>query len=173
MERKLARAIDDLDIRQVLARYCRGVDRLDEELVDSCFWPPEAGSSSVFCGPFQGGPRDWVAFVFARMRTDLLTTHHLCQSLIAIQGIAAEAETYFLARHAYDEQDGVTVMTVAGRYLDKLEKRSGDWKIARRTVMIDLRQFSREGAPTAASSGGAIGRRPDDPSFELTWLGLG
>jgi SnoaL-like domain len=173
MEPKLVRAIDDLEIRQVLARYCRGVDRLHEEMVDSCFWPSEAGSCSVFCGPFSGSPKDWIDFVFARMRNDLLTTHHLCQSLISIEGDEAEAESYFLARHVYDENDSVIVMAVAGRYLDKIDRRAGNWRIARRRVMIDLRQFSPAGTKEANSSGAAIGRQPDDPSFELSLLGRG
>lgn len=171
MEPKLERVVDELEIRQVLAWYCRGVDRLDEELVESCFWLPEAGSSSVFCGDFSGSPRDWVEFVFARMRSDLLTTHHLCQSVIAVEGTEAESESYFLARHAYREKDGVehgvTVMAVAGRYLDRFEKRAGLWKIVRRTVVMDIRQFGREEASPSAVP---IGRKEDDPSYELSFL---
>jgi hypothetical protein len=157
----LARTIQDADIRQVLAKYCRGIDRMDSDLVLSCFWPPNGRSASVVCGAFQGSPQDWVDYVFARVEGDLVTIHQLCQSLIAIEADEAEAETYFLARHIYEEDGAAAVMAVAGRYADRLEAR------ARRDVIIDLRQFGRTDAPASVPSHGVSRRRADDPSFEL------
>jgi hypothetical protein len=170
MDPNIARSVHDAEIRHVLAKYCRGIDRMDEELVLSCFWLPKEASSRVVCGPFHGSPKDWVDFVFARVESDLVTTHHLCQSLIVTDADEAEAETYFLARHAYEEDGGATVMAVAGRYADKLEARTGEWRIAHRAVIIDMRQFVRTAAPAANE---ISKRRADDPSFELSWLGRG
>jgi hypothetical protein len=167
MDPSLARTIQDADIRQVLAKYCRGIDRMDSDLVLSCFWPPNARSASVVCGAFQGAPQDWVDYVFARVEGDLVTIHQLCQSLIAIEADEAEAETYFLARHIYEEDGAAAVMAVAGRYADRLEAHAGEWRIARRDVIIDLRQFGRTDAPASVPSQGVSRRRADDPSFEL------
>ena len=38
-ERRLLELLDERDIRDVLLRYCRGVDRCDAELVATCFHP--------------------------------------------------------------------------------------------------------------------------------------
>jgi len=167
MNPDLARVADDLEIRRVLARYCRGVDRLIEETVESCFWP---GKDNVVAGGFAGSPRDWVDFTFGRMRQDLITSHQLGQSLIEIEGERAETETYFLSRHAYDEDGDVTVMVVIGRYVDRFEKRAGVWKIAHRTLVFDLRRFDRGALQPKSDEPWPVGRLADDPSFELSLL---
>lgn len=172
MNPDLAQVADELEIHRVLARYCRGVDRLDEQFVEACFWPVEDGTHTVFAGAFGGTPREWVEFIFKRMRQDLLTTHHLGQSLVEIDGEEAEVETYFLSRHAYDDDGDVTVMVVAGRYADRFEKRAGAWRIANRTLIFDMRRYDRGvGHPKPGEPWSPIGRRADDPSFVLRRLG--
>lgn len=171
MTTNLARAADELEIRRVLARYCRGLDRLDEKLVESVFWPAEAGGSQICCdGVFEGTAQDWISSAFERGRSDLSTAHMLQQSLIEIDGDTAEVETYFTLRYVYNEDDGVTTMVVVGRYADVFEKRADSWRIARRAIILDApRHFDRQAAPTAAAR--PIGRRDDDPSFQLSRLG--
>lgn len=172
MNPDLALIADELEIRRVLARYCRGVDRLDERFVEACFWPSQDGSPAVFAGTFGGTPREWVEFIFKRMRQDLITTHHLGQSLIEIDGGNAEVETYFQSRHAYADEGDVTVMVVSGRYADRFEKRDSEWRIASRTLIFDLRRFDRGlGQAKPGEPWSPIGRRSDDPSFELRLLG--
>ena len=168
MDARLAHAADELEIRRVLARYCRGLDRLDEKLAESVFWPAEA--SRVACeGVFDGTARDWIAFALDHGRKDLTTAHMLQQSLVEIDGDAAEVETYFTIRYVHEEDDGITVMIVVGRYADVFEKRRGAWKITRRAIILDApRHFERH---TPSDSGAKpIGRRADDPSFQLRRL---
>jgi hypothetical protein len=169
MTTNLARAADELEIRRVLARYCRGLDRLDEKLVESVFWP--AGGPQVYCdGVFKGTAQGWISCAFERGRSDLSTAHMLHQSLIEIDGDVAEVETYFTLRYVYNEDDGVTIMVVVGRYADVFEKRADIWKIAHRAIILDApRHFDRQSAPTATAR--PIGRRDDDPSFQLRRLG--
>lgn len=38
-EEKLLALLDEKTIRELLARYCRGVDRCDSALIASCFHP--------------------------------------------------------------------------------------------------------------------------------------
>jgi len=161
MDANLARMADDLEIRRVLARYCRGFDRMDAGLVESVFWP----EATVTCPPpFDGTAKDWIAYVLNRLGGDRLSYHGLQQSLIEIDGNVAEAETYFIARHAYDEDGGLTIMAVLGRYADLFEKRDGVWKIARRAIIMDARHFDRQPAPSADAP---VARRADDLSFVL------
>ena len=67
------------------------------------------------------------------------------------------------------DPNGIAEMEVGGRYLDRFEKRDGEWRIARRRYVLD---WSRNGASTAQWDGPMYGnlkrhgaRRPDDPSY--------
>jgi len=39
LEKAITELVDERDIRNVLTRYCRGIDRIDMELVRSCYHP--------------------------------------------------------------------------------------------------------------------------------------
>ena len=39
MEAKLQQLLDEAEIRRVHIRYCRGIDRMDWDLVRSCYHP--------------------------------------------------------------------------------------------------------------------------------------
>ena len=124
-----ARAIHD-----VVARYCRGIDRRDPELVRSCYWPD---ATDDHAGAFIGGRDefvDWVSRVVARFT---MTMHVLGTPAVEIAGDVADAETYGVAQHRGDpSDDGRVNYTTAFRYLDRFERRSGEWRIAARRVEL-------------------------------------
>ncbi len=65
------------------------------------------------------------------------TLHTLGQSIIDIDKDTAYCETHVLAHHRTD-RDGKTILdTFGGRYVDRMEKRDGEWKIADRVVVRD------------------------------------
>lgn len=61
--------------------------------------------------------------------------HHITTSNIRVEGDYAEAENYAIA-HCDLKATGMTVV-IGGRYLDKLERRGGVWKIAHRIGLED------------------------------------
>ena len=126
------RLVDEQEIRQVLARYCRGVDRCDPDLVRSVYHPDATDDH----GTFKGLGLDFADAAIPMLRSHWQASlHDLGTCIIDIDGDAADVETYFVAYHRR-QQDGETWLDVfGGRYLDRFERRSGRWLIAKRVVV--------------------------------------
>ena len=115
------------DIRQCALRYCRGVDRLDPEIMRSAYWQDATDDH----GAFRGNAWEFVDHCMtAHLRWR--STHH-CVLNHAIEldsdGTHARGEIYNVTYlfHADDSLD-----TWHGRYLDLYEKRQGEWRILNR-----------------------------------------
>jgi hypothetical protein len=134
-DERLRALIDEREIRRVVLRYCRGVDRGDAELIRSCYHP---GSTDVH-GNYRGDGRafaDYVVGVLGERYT--ATTHAVHDSLIDLDGASAHAETYFVAYHLSVEPiDQAHLYVFGGRYIDRFERRDDDWGIAERVVLRD------------------------------------
>ena len=77
----------------------------------------------------------WVMPVLGSMRR---TQHCICNVLIEIKGDKAFSESYFIAHHTLpQESGGDQFMIAAGRYLDRFERRNGEWKFAHRQACYD------------------------------------
>ena len=63
--------------------------------------------------------------------------HVLGQSIVELEGASAKSETYFVAYHRGVTDGTPRLDTAAGRYVDRLEKREGEWRIANRTVVLE------------------------------------
>ena len=134
-------ALDHVEIQQVLARYSRGIDRMDRELILSVYWE-DAFDSHAVCA---GDPIQFADWVEANMSHYKATSHMLGQSLIKLEGDQADVETYFAAFHHAPRGDGDVMLLVGGRYVDAFERRRGEWRIHRREVLIDSVQDSPMG----------------------------
>ena len=77
-------------IRQVLERYCRGIDRLDAALIDSVYWDDATDNHGIYVGP----GKDFAAFIVPMLRDAFTATmHFIGQSNIAVTGDRAAADT--------------------------------------------------------------------------------
>lgn len=126
--------LDEREIRAVLSRYCRGVDRCDEELIRSCYHPDSTDNH----GRYKDSGIGFAAWVVKALREGAAATQHtLGQSIIDIDKDTAYCETHVLAYHR-SERDGKLVLeSFGGRYVDRMERREGEWKIAARVVVRD------------------------------------
>ena len=130
-EARIDALLDKQDIRECLARFSRGMDRFDRETYLSAFWD----DAEIAAGPFVGsaaGCWDWALPM--HQTGQILTQHALLQTTIDLDGDTAHTETYyqFVGRNK-DE----SLWIAGGRYIDRLEKRGGVWKIALRTNIIE------------------------------------
>ena len=78
-------------IRDVLSRYCRGLDRMDRPLADTV-WHPEG--TALYEGIFEGtgaGFLDWVWEAHANMDRH---SHQITNVLIELDGDRATSEAY-------------------------------------------------------------------------------
>jgi hypothetical protein len=121
-------------ITDVLHRYCRGVDRLDEELVRGVYHEDAWDDH----GYWKGRGWDFAPFVVNRLRlANTGTTHAITNALIEIDGEVATSESQVMV-HLRRRGDGPTVADVMGaRYVDRFERRNEVWKISERTVVLD------------------------------------
>jgi hypothetical protein len=133
MDAALVALVDRREIEDVILRYCRGIDRLDLELVRSCYWPDATDSHGGF-----SGTRDefvaWVGKLLARFES---TSHFVGNLLVELAGEAAVAETYAIAFHRSEEPRASLNGIIGVRYVDRFEKRGGEWKIARRVCVTE------------------------------------
>jgi hypothetical protein len=124
--------LDRQAIRDCLTRYCRGMDRMDDELTLSAYHPgavDDHGSIVAEAVPFV----EW-ANETHRTRTSLMQhmiTNHSCE----LAGDIAHAETYWLAIARHPASEAVTLS--GGRYLDRLERRDGRWGIVARKCLVE------------------------------------
>ena len=126
------------EIHDVLLRYCRGLDRVDMELVRDAFHPDAwiQFPKSLHVGTADG----FVEFLTNEMPRFVRTQHFLGNSLIEFDGPnTAYVETYLHADHQGSQSHHWTGSFVKlwARYIDTFERREGKWLIARRELSVD------------------------------------
>jgi len=169
-EARMANLLDREDIRDLVRKYSRAVDRRDRDLLSSLYWP----DGTDIHGSFDGTATDFVEYAIWSVSRDHRTHHVMGEILLEFEGARALGETYFISYHLrapeggslYDEAFG-------GRYLDIFEKRDGLWRILRRTLVIDWCRRYPDTADWAAThfktqAGATLRlseRKPDDPLY--------
>lgn len=123
---------DKESIRDCLYRYCRGVDRADEQALRSAYWP----DASDLHGAYRGSALGFIEQALKRLRAGGRGVHQINNVLIELHGCTAAVESSFLALQV-GSTDPTRETLLCGRYLDRFEKRMGEWRIADRTVVYD------------------------------------
>jgi hypothetical protein len=130
---ELKALVDREKIRECIARLARGEDRRDAELIKASCWPDSITDYGVFAGSFE----EYLAWVVPGSPAIPVTQHILGQTVIELNGDTALAETYVTSYHRVGMSKEECDTVVGGRYLDRLEQRGGEWRIARRTMLYD------------------------------------
>jgi ketosteroid isomerase-like protein len=133
-EAALQRLLDESEIRAVLARYARGIDRADMDMVSSCYHEDATDAHGNYNGDVEGFIKSSLAWV---ERTDS-KIHVFGQSVIEIDGDSAWVESYTLCfLRMKPEEDGAKPMDRLAniRYVDLFERRDGAWLIAHRKLV--------------------------------------
>ncbi|MET0178985.1 MAG: nuclear transport factor 2 family protein [Novosphingobium sp.] len=125
--------LDRDSIRQCLVALARGEDRRDAATISASLWP----DSQTDYGVFQGSFAEYLAWVVPGAEAITNTQHVLGQSYIVLDEESAQAETQVISYHRVDMGAGERDTCIGGRYLDRLERRSGEWRIAERTMLYD------------------------------------
>jgi hypothetical protein len=132
--------LDDLitraEIADALASYCRGIDRLDPDLVRAAFH--DDGILIDY-----GAPEPVPAVAFANRACEslraryLATQHRVTNTKVERRGAQAIAESYILAFHVEATDDGKVLHTFNGRWIDTFEQRGGPHRIVQRILRVD------------------------------------
>ena len=131
LQRMLARD----EIREVLARYARAVDRADGPLLKSCYHPDAIEEHG---GNYTGNAFEYVDGAIPRILAMGTMQHLLGTSHIELDGDVAWVETYIWTFARFAQAGGGSLDTfTGGRLVDRFERRGGAWKIAHRRTVFD------------------------------------
>ena len=135
MEKSIKELIDKQAIYEVLCTYCRGVDRCDTDIVRSVYHEDSYDDH----GYWKGAGQDFADFVVNRVwKANLATTHSITNVMIDFcENDVARCESQVMATLVRRDTDPVVADVMGGRYVDRLSKRDGVWKIEERTVVLD------------------------------------
>lgn len=155
-------------IRDCLMRYSRACDRLDLDLLRTCYWPDAIDEHAGF----KGNREEFIKYIEGAIGSMEITQHFLGNILIMIDGDVAKTETYYQAYHRIPGEGGVPFdMVGSGRYIDQFEKRNDEWRISRRFVTTDWLRVYTDSTDWNNPPLGIVPvpgmHKPDDPSFRL------
>lgn len=136
VEEKLQELLDRQAIGDLIARYSRTLDWLDDEGQAGCYWPDAA----IDYGFFKGTAAEFVPVVMQVERSTGRRWHMLAPLAVKLtSATTAEGECYGVALgfRREGEAEPYTGKMYGGRYLDTYEKRGDEWRIASRRYILD------------------------------------
>lgn len=138
MDENLAAIVHEMkdrhEIYDCVLRYCRGIDRLDREMLLSAYHPGAIDDHGTFVGPVE---QFW-DYVHALHHTyQHRTQHHITNHRCEIDGDVAHGESYYIFRSLNKQAPLHT--NASGRYIDRFERRGGRWAIAERVCLVEIR----------------------------------
>ncbi len=165
-ERQVRELLDRQAIHDCIIRYCRGVDRMDRDLLLSAYHSDAIDDHGLFVG----GPEAFADYFLAfhgenQSATQHIITNHSCD----LDGDTAHCETYWL--FAAMNRNGPALSLGGGRYVDRMERREGRWGLAARKCLMDWQGVPGEYDLTPEQFQRTLGagpgtRDPGDPSYE-------
>lgn len=163
LRRSVQRQQDRQDILDCIVRESRSRDRHDSDMIASCWWSDGTDEH----GAIISNAREYPAKANAGHAANFnVTSHNITNHLCEIDGDTAYCESYVIGGLFW--LDGKTTTIVMGRYLDQLERRSGEWRLLKRRCTIEL---SADADATWVYSKNVKGFlkglcSKDDPSYE-------
>jgi hypothetical protein len=161
---------DWLAISDAIHTYCRGLDRRDAASLSSVFWPD--ATINLGQGTELSGAVYAQQVIPALERLFDRTTHRITNILMDVEQDRGTSECSLWAYHAVRQEAGVSRdVVVAGRYLDRWEKRFGEWRMIRRELVWDWHRTLGDthewsqcilGVPELTG-----GHSPSDPLYSL------
>ena len=161
------------EIFDTLCRYARAIDRMDKELLSSCYFEDAVDEHIPF---FVGPAPEFIEWVMKSLAKLSFSRHEICNVVIDLRGDEAGVESYWNARLRAATPTGEVDIIRGGRYLDVFRPDGDRWKIARRRSLPefsvtypvtskDLGIPVYETRPELAAIKGARDR--SDPSYEI------
>lgn len=155
---------DKAAITENIYRYCRGVDRADAELLSSAYHPDAVDEHGgvTFTGATEIGEG-----IVKLISASKISLHSVTNVLVDLHGPeAAGCESHFSAWQSHPRDGEDWMLHALGRYVDQVEKRAGEWKIAHRLVVVEVTMLTPPDAQMASSRPGLGRRDRTDPSYE-------
>ena len=147
LEDQVRELLAEREIRNVLLRYCRGVDRCDQELVASCYHDDAIDDHGTWQAEGAVGIAERIVGLVKPGSGRAM--HFLGNVTVEVEGTSAFAESYVLAFRTFDRDSAAHVRTRAVRFVDRFSLRSGKWRISERVVVDEWNRVDRIVEPQA------------------------
>ncbi len=116
-----------------IQRECRARDRQDVDQINGCWW--EDGIDEH--GSVITAAKDYAVRANLGHGANFhMTSHNITNQVCEIDGDTAYCESYVVGGLFW--LDGKTTTIAFGRYLDQLERRSGEWRMLTRKCTIEM-----------------------------------
>jgi len=163
-----------LAIQDVEFRWCRAVDRLDYASMADIFHPDAYDDH----GPYRGDVPGMIEWLRNRHRFISFSMHQVSNMLIEFADEDnALVELYLTVTQRYApgaagslsqlvdtpfREDRNVDLVSRSRYVDRMQRRDGEWKVLRRTLVQDWKQITELESAPANSPGALLGQRDLD-----------
>lgn len=133
VNQKLEFLLDRQAISDCIAMHARGHDRHDADLITDAYHDDgfDEHGNRVNAGPRYA---EWINSVHAA--GSQMHLHNITTQTVEVDGDVAHAESYVLV--VLLNHDGETARFINGRYIDRLVKRDGSWRIAVRRSTVEV-----------------------------------
>jgi hypothetical protein len=141
LERKVDYLKDRQEILDCISRTSRGNDRFDAELISGAYHADgihEIASNRISGADYGEHANQAHGALFEA------NLHHVTMHLCEIDGDVAHAESYVIGLFLEKSSDTSRTLgseksrILSGRYIDRLERRDGEWKIALRRATVEV-----------------------------------
>lgn len=161
-EPTLREVADRQAITDQLYRYCRAMDRIDNEL-GYTIWH-EDGTADYGAEVFQGSGRGFIDHVSVQHASILQHSHQVTNIIIELDGDRAGSEAYVTARLRIERDGKLLQMVVISRYLDTWSRRDGRWAIDHRHTVMEMDEVAEV---TPMKRHDTARRDRSDPSYSV------
>ncbi len=162
--------LDRQEIMELSWKYSRACDRLDTDLLSQVYWPDGTDDHGIF----KGTAPEYVEWVMGLLKQ--WTSSHQTNSnfLIDVDGDIATGEVHWTGFYRYVIDGQPMDQLAAGRYLDKYERRNGEWRILHRTCTSEWSRVEKVEEDWRADPGPSIMgvRDKSDPVYDLINIGI-
>ena len=165
LESDIAWLKDRREIEDVVHKLARGTDRFDLAMMAAAYTEDGLDDHGTWARTPASEFGAWANRVHDM--GSILSMHNICTHTCEIDGDTAHAESYVMG--AMLDKSGETCRLLNGRYIDRLERVDGKWRIALRRCTIDV-VLSADSSIMQTDSFKAFGmikgsRDKDDPSY--------
>ncbi len=164
------------EMHDVLLRYCQGVDRNDPALLKTVYWEDGYDDHGAM---FQGPGWEFSKFFegIAGKKKPAGAMHVLSNHYVEFEGpdLAFSEAYYMTLGHSLLDEKTAQLFTFCGRYLDRFERRNGEWRTAHRICLHEWNRTERyepqPDYPGAFAKAFVQGSgKPDDVNYNRQWL---
>jgi hypothetical protein len=165
LERQVQHLTDRQEILDCIVRTSRGNDRFDVELIAAAY---QSDGLHQLGHKLISGSQYGTHANHAHAAMSEVNLHNVTMHACEIEGDVAHAESYVIG--LFLDKDCETARILAGRYIDRLEKRDGRWGIVLRRATVEVPLQGKAVLPnkkTVSGSGYLKGSRDRlDPSYQ-------